>query len=361
MPSTVRHDSAAPAAILKPAPAGNALQVYPAHATAYIIQALTDEGVPLDAALRDSGIDAATLYGAATRLSAQQILTVIGNALALARTPGLALRAGSRMHVAACGIYGYALLSSPSHLHAAELAARYDRMLHPLTHKRFIRHDGAATWIIEPVMASDPAAALYQFTMEMKLASTLTVMRDLYSSAFRFGRVRLRYPAPAHAAEYRRILDCDVLFGQESNDIRFDEALMHQPMRHADPITNAMMRELCEQALQQVDRGASMSGAVQAMLMEHPGQFPDIEKMALALALNARTLRRRLEMEQTSYRAILNQVRMQLALSYLKNTDLTNEEIAVRLGYSDAANFRHAFARWTGAPPGDFRARGSRA
>jgi AraC-like DNA-binding protein len=34
---------------------------------------------------------------------------------------------------------------------------------------------------------------------------------------------------------------------------------------------------------------------------------------------------------------------------------MTNEEIAVRLDYSDAANFRHAFARWTGKSPSAFR------
>jgi AraC-like DNA-binding protein len=31
------------------------------------------------------------------------------------------------------------------------------------------------------------------------------------------------------------------------------------------------------------------------------------------------------------------------------------KEIASRLGYSEAANFRHAFARWIGRSPSDFR------
>jgi AraC-like DNA-binding protein len=34
---------------------------------------------------------------------------------------------------------------------------------------------------------------------------------------------------------------------------------------------------------------------------------------------------------------------------------MTNEEIAAQLGYSDAANFRHAFIRWTGKRPSDYR------
>jgi AraC-like DNA-binding protein len=46
---------------------------------------------------------------------------------------------------------------------------------------------------------------------------------------------------------------------------------------------------------------------------------------------------------------------MRLAIDYLSQTRMTNEEIAIRLGYSDAANFRHAFLRWTGRSPSEFR------
>jgi len=38
---------------------------------------------------------------------------------------------------------------------------------------------------------------------------------------------------------------------------------------------------------------------------------------------------------------------MQIALKYLRTTGLANEDIALALGFSDAANFRRAFRRWT--------------
>lgn len=71
--------------------------------------------------------------------------------------------------------------------------------------------------------------------------------------------------------------------------------------------------------------------------------------------MHPRALRRRLEAEDTSYRELLAEVRTRLAIEYLRKTAMTNEEIANRLGYSDAANFRHAFIRWTGKSPSDFR------
>jgi transcriptional regulator GlxA family with amidase domain len=44
-----------------------------------------------------------------------------------------------------------------------------------------------------------------------------------------------------------------------------------------------------------------------------------------------------------------------VALRFLRSTKMTNEDIAFALGFSDAANFRHAFRRWTGKAPNDFR------
>jgi len=80
-----------------------------------------------------------------------------------------------------------------------------------------------------------------------------------------------------------------------------------------------------------------------------------VVRVADAMNMSVRTLRRKLSEENTSFRALVDQLRMTMAVSYLRDTDLTVEEIAASLGFSDAANFRHAFRRWTKAAPGEFR------
>jgi AraC-like DNA-binding protein len=46
---------------------------------------------------------------------------------------------------------------------------------------------------------------------------------------------------------------------------------------------------------------------------------------------------------------------MQIALRYLRTTTLANEDSALALGFSDGANFRRAFRRWTNQSPGEIR------
>jgi len=116
-----------------------------------------------------------------------------------------------------------------------------------------------------------------------------------------------------------------------------------------------MAREMCEQVLAEVNRGGGAAAEVRRRLIERPGHYPNIELIAEELSIHPRALRRRLEAEGTSYRDILAEVRRCLAMEYLRKTHMTNEEIASRLGYSDATNFRHAFLRWTGKSPSDLR------
>ena len=76
---------------------------------------------------------------------------------------------------------------------------------------------------------------------------------------------------------------------------------------------------------------------------------------ATALGMHPRTLRRRLDADGTTFKVLLSEVRRRLAIEYLCGTKMTTEEIARRLGYSDAANSRHAFTRWTAKAPQEYR------
>ena len=71
--------------------------------------------------------------------------------------------------------------------------------------------------------------------------------------------------------------------------------------------------------------------------------------------MSSRTLNRHLREHGTSYLQILNDVRKELAIQYLRESDLSTDEIAERLGYTETTNFRRAFKRWTGKSPSVYR------
>ena len=92
-------------------------------------------------------------------------------------------------------------------------------------------------------------------------------------------------------------------------------------------------------------------------LLDSQRSLISIEEAAPKLHLSVSTLKRRLAEAGTSFRALREAVLQDRALLLLGDRSLSLESIAGRLGYSDLANFSHAFKRWTGTSPGLFRRR----
>jgi AraC-like DNA-binding protein len=100
---------------------------------------------------------------------------------------------------------------------------------------------------------------------------------------------------------------------------------------------------------------SGVAGTVRAYLLQDLANRPTLAVIAERLGSTTRTLRRQLDHQGTSFRELLDELRSQVAMKYLRDTIMTSEDIAVSLGFSDAANFRHAFRRWTGKTPSEFR------
>jgi AraC-like DNA-binding protein len=87
---------------------------------------------------------------------------------------------------------------------------------------------------------------------------------------------------------------------------------------------------------------------------------PTLGRLAADLELSPATLRRRLEVEGTTWQQLKDAVRRELALHYLGDASLTVDEIAARLGFNDPSTFYRAFRKWTGHAPGAWRQQAGR-
>lgn len=356
---------------------------------ALLAESLGAHGVPAATLLAGSGVAPAMLEDPDARVSVRQLLAVLARAAELAPEPGWALRTGLRVRITHLGLYGYALLASPTPQHAIDFALRYRALASPLIGLAFARDGDDAVWSFADTLGLHRDAPLLRAVIELQLGTQLALHRDVLGAALAPRRVRLSYPAPPHAALYRALLHCsDVAFDSGADELRFDAAWLGRPLAAGNAITAAMVQHTCDELLAELqiasaggsgagdatgrtspdtaagareagaahDAGASTTAArVAAALLRTPGQFPGIEAVAAQLAISARTLRRRLLAEGRSFQQLLDEVRHRLALDYLRRTRMSTEDIAAALGFSDAANFRHAFKRWAGRTPGQWR------
>lgn len=85
--------------------------------------------------------------------------------------------------------------------------------------------------------------------------------------------------------------------------------------------------------------------------------FPNLQEAAKEFLMSPRTLQLRLKAENTSYNRLANEVRKELAIRYLAQTEYTIGEIAYLLHFSEPSAFQTAFRKWTKLTPGEYRQR----
>jgi AraC-like DNA-binding protein len=330
-------------------------KIYPIVKVATVLDALSAEGVPIDEALAKLRLSKAEVASPATRVSVNQILDCYGHAAVSSRDPHFAYHAGLRLHVSAYGMYGFAILSSMNYRQTMQFAMQYHRLATPVAAIEFKEHDGCGTWTFAPLPNAHVDARLYKFIVEMQFGIAVSLHRDIMGLPFAARELRVTYRAPENVAAYSGIFGSPVLFGQTSNELIFDAGWLDGTPKLGNQITYSNVLALCDAQIEDFKLHQGLVGRVRRALMMNLMRPISFDAIAESLGMSSRTLRRKLQDENTSFRQLIDELRMDMAIQYLRDTDLTVEDIAEALGFSDAANFRHAFRRWTKAAPQDFR------
>jgi transcriptional regulator GlxA family with amidase domain len=115
------------------------------------------------------------------------------------------------------------------------------------------------------------------------------------------------------------------------------------------------MRDHCETSLLPAASAEGLLAKVRRILEAEPGRYPGPEDLAEALQISQRTLRRCLDEIGTSYQSLADAARCKHATELLEGTNLSINDIAIRLGFSDGRALRRAFKRWTGRTATEYR------
>jgi len=148
--------------------------------------------------------------------------------------------------------------------------------------------------------------------------------------------------------------NCKVIYEQDWTGFSLPLDKVDTPLKMANPASFNEALRVCNAELYKLSSLNSFAGEVRKLILKS-GSIPSLDLIAQQLYLTPRTLHRRLQAEDTSYKKIVEDIRHTLAVKYLENGTMTIQEIAYALNYSDSANFRRAFKRWEGMPPSCFQ------
>jgi AraC-like DNA-binding protein len=331
-------------------------RIYPAQKIAVLLEALAREGIAASQALTGVGLSQQDAADPAVRVSLTQVITCFRNAIRLSSDPMFAYRTGLQFHMSTYGMYGFAMLSSMDFRQTMRFAERYHQLAAPLVDMAFAEEDGFGVWTLEPKLHPQMDASLHRQVVEMYFGIHTSLHRDVMGREFAPSELRVTFEAPSDPAAYAGRLGARVRFGQPRNQLLFEARWLDRRPSLGNALTYAAILEVCDRFVDELQQRAGVVGSVRHLLLTNLMRNLNLRDVARALGMSVRTLRRRLADQGASYRQLTDELRRDVAIGYLRETAMTVEDIAYALGFSDPANFRQAFRRWTLSTPQQFRA-----
>lgn len=170
--------------------------------------------------------------------------------------------------------------------------------------------------------------------------------------------VILEHPCPdaQQQKHYEEIFSCKVTFGAKASCIVVDDSILKMPIRQPDPQLLKTLEGHADILLANVSETQPLDirckNILRNLILEG---IPRKDAVAAKLDMTARTLQRRLQQCDTSYQQILDDLRKDMALELLQDTTEPVQDIAYKLGFTEARSFHRSFKNWTGKTPSEFR------
>lgn len=312
-------------------------------------------GVDPEQCLNDTGLVVFDLYDNTTKVTLSQEIKAIENFLELAeKTPDLGIRVGQRYRPQVFGIWGYAILSSPTLRASLQVATKYANLSFILATARLDESRAPALLTFD---GKSLPIGIRSFVLQRHITVLanfcLALLPDFKLSRFVF-ETTLSDPADAEAIE--KSLGIKVRLNCPYDAIVLPDRLLDLPLPKHDPAVMEDCLRQCKGLLQEKeDTDQSWAAKVREVVILDLGNDPNITTTASKLSMTERTLRRRLSEEGTNFRSILAAARLAIGHELLSTARLDVSTVAYRTGYSEPSSFVRAFSQHYGYSPGSIK------
>ncbi len=289
-----------------------------------------------------------------TLITADEQVQIWNNALLLSKDETFGLSLGRRLTPTTHGAIGF-LANSSANLHTALQAVQ----VFVPTRVSFIRIEliENASWLECLIHFDIPLSPdLQRSAAETAVMVFMEASKTIVGQPLTGVEVEWPHSAPDYFQCYAEYLPGKQTFSASQLKVKVPLAVCYEPNVSANHEGYILALQQCESMLAQLrsDKQSYRYRIEKMMLSQPPGTLNE-DEAAASLFMTKRTLARKLTAEGTGFRQLREEILSQQAASYLSDSQLSVETIAVLLNYFDAANFRRAFKRWFDVPPDKFR------
>jgi len=314
------------------------------------------ESLDIDMRLKFSelGLDYEQLHDSDARFPDEAVIQLWQMLLDKTNDQCAGLRVSDFWHPTSFHALGYAWMASHNLKEAFERLVRYNHFIS--VNQRFEFSETSSDYRFT-FHESEPPYTFPAIFYDAGMSFLKRLCDETYGPGFSFLRVDLKRQEPECAHKFRGRFKAPVVFSAPGNTVYMSKKIVLKPLSTANADLARINEEVVDAYINDIQQG-SLSKKVMSRLIERlPSGHVTQEEVAASLFMSARTLQRKLHDEQTSYKALLNETRIELAKRYMASSRSQVSEVAYLLGFSETGNFTRAFKRWTGMLPSEYRAR----
>ena len=257
---------------------------------------------------------------------------------------------GQQMHVLAMGPVGVAIASAPNLREGLQVLESFTRL-----HATYVDIGARSTMkgMTVTILYRHDTGYVERFHTETAMMLLQQYIETLIGEPISDAHFHFAFPEPENKAEYRDALHGTIRFSATVNEVDIPHRWLDLP----SPYYHSALWRQGQVSLSQSLKEQSESETtpykqhITGLLRTSEPPLPDLGEVAFDLNVSQRTLNRRLQAENTSFRQLKSQALARWAKQYLRETDYSVEAIAEELGYKDTANFRRAFRKSEGCSP----------
>jgi AraC-like DNA-binding protein len=316
-----------------------------------LLSELRRRGLPDAALLEGSSVDVAALANLRATIPTAEWVALLVRAIELTGDPALGIAMGETWSLSMLQVVGQLVVSCRTMREALSVFERYRSLLGNNSSWQLVERDDTA-WLYCDHALTHPVAA--HVSMEAVLTLTYRIGRGFSGHGAAADEAWFSHAEPAYAAQFARVFDCPVRFGQPRNALVFARRALDYVGAHNDETMRELLRTSAD-ALLRERQAEGLTDRVRALLRyEQDMTRMNVRQIASLLHMSVRALRRRLGAERTSLTSLLDEARLRVAQRELSRPDASIKVVAHQLGFSEPSAFHRAFKRWSGQTPAQF-------
>lgn len=319
-----------------------------------LLHVLRQQGQDVEAICRQAGLDQRLVQDVNARIPVKTVQDLWNAAIAATQDPDLALHVAESINPTSMGTIAYVMMNAATlHESLLKLCKYQDIICGAIRSSLEVQGRQA----LVKLQADSPALQNPRNALDSELVIYKNAFSALVGQELTYKQVLFVYPRPESIQEHERIFaGGELVFSAKYSGLVFEAEYLQLPVVTANPELNQFFEKYAEEYLQRLHEPKTVRERVQreiARLLK--GEEPAVNTVARSLAMSVRSLQGKLREEGTTYQALLDEVRKQIAVKHLQDNHSTITDIAYLLGYSEPSVFSRSFKKWTGLPPATYR------